>query len=322
LGALDAGRVVIEEERFNLREAIDMTTKIILEADYAKGKRLLVHCFSANDVTVFGDQKKLTQVLMNLVRTKNLSHKPLTSAQKLSNAFKFTLDGGNVELICRLSSDDKSPCYAEITIRDDGIGIDSAKLAELTRGARLEGSGVGLGVSVTRRLLEMLGGSLYINSAGRGCGVTVSCSYPLKQVQYSSSTQPLASVLDPSLRVLLVEDNSVNAIVIRKILQRLGVTRVTTSVDGDLAVEIIRKQQHRFDVILMDIRMPGKLDGIEAARLIRSLTAPKTPKIIALTADVSADVERACAGVMDRFLTKPLNVDRFSAAMKEVCKLA
>ena len=68
--------------------------------------------------------------------------------------------------------------------------------------------------------------------------------------------------------------------------------------------------------------MPGKLDGIEAARLIRSLTAPKTPKIIALTADVSADVERACAGVMDRFLTKPLNVDRFSAAMKEVCKLA
>lgn len=212
----------------------------------------------------------------------------------------------------------------QVIVTDDGVGIAPERLEGLgkpfTQARNCAQNGAGLGLYISKRLLDVVGGSLSIMSDGPGKGTTSSFIYPLAVPSDTNDikTAPAISQLpaiDSKAKVLLVEDNDVNAAVMCKLLARFGISHVVTARDGQTAVDIVRNQQpQRFDVILMDVNLPGNMDGIETARLIRSLL-PFPPRIIALTADVSAHVEKACRSVMDEFLTKPVRVEKLRTVL-------
>ncbi|WP_242966825.1 ATP-binding protein [Desulfosporosinus sp. FKA] len=293
---IEAGRMILEVVEFNLYEIVrEICSLFELEAQH---KGLSFHCEIQGDVPryVKGDVTRLKQVLLNL----------------LSNGIKFT-DKGKLEVLVEVIKSGGSQVYLRFSISDTGVGIPEEQMKHLfevfTQGdastSRKYG-GTGLGLAICKKIVSLMAGEISVRSR-TGKGSTFWFTAKLEIAGYvatSSQSEKLNSRLFAAKKLLLTEDNQINLQMTQEILENLGF-EVDTAQSGFDAVSLAART--RYDVILMDIRMP-EMDGYETARRILELKGIDAPPVIALSADaVEGVAERVKSAGMSGYLTKPLN---------------
>lgn len=278
-------------------------------------------------VTIICDQQTLDHPYARV----SVTHLKRLLVNIAGNAVKYSRRGGYVRLACReVEPVDGVPIY-EYTIADNGIGMSEQFQQHLyepfsREEQRVEGasSGTGLGAPIAKQLVELMGGTMSFTST-LGQGTTFTIRLPFEQCKRSEIPQAVrVDAVDVDavrgLRVLLVEDNELNAEIAQFTLDRAGAI-VTHVKDGESAVETFAASApHEYDVVLMDIMMPG-IDGLEAARQIRALEredAATTP-IIAVSANAFAEDRRLSreAG-MDAHLSKPVSSRELVEALAHI----
>ena len=185
--------------------------------------------------------------------------------------------------------------------------------------------GTGLGLFISKKMIEIMGGEISVNSIP-GTGTTFSFELSLQPATSTKPSHERKKSLDintvcgaNSLSVLLVEDNLVNQKVALKMLSKLGITADVAN-DGFQGVD--RALSHDYDIIFMDISMPGR-SGLEACEIIRSTPVKKQPKIIAMTANASdADRQQCFDSGMDDFISKPIDINYLKESVRKATRLA
>ncbi|MDO4488797.1 MAG: ATP-binding protein, partial [Eubacteriales bacterium] len=252
----------------------------------------------------------------------------------VSNAIKYTPAGGTVSaLVDELPSDKPGYACIRVKISDTGMGISEEFLPHVFDSFTRERNttvgkvaGTGLGLSIVKKLVELLGGTIEVESElGKGSTFTVILSFRIaKEEQYvpqANVTDVEAGTVDlTGKRILLTEDNDLNAEIAIAILDEMGL-KVERAEDGHLCLDMLqRADAGYYDLILMDIQMPV-MNGYEAARAIREL--PDKQKacipIIAMTANAfEEDKKNAFAAGMDAHLAKPIEVKKVEEALKSI----
>ncbi len=301
---VEQGKLVIEPLPFDLLRVAEDVADLVRPKAVEKGVDLTLRFAPDTPRHVVGDEGRIRQVLLNLV----------------GNAIKFTAEG-HVAIDVRPDAnegDEAEACPVLITVEDSGIGIPKEKLAGIFRRfEQVEASttrrfgGTGLGLAISRQLVELMGGSIGVDSeTGQGSRFWFRLSLPRTTAasQPERAAPPVGSGTTlEGARILVVEDNAVNRKVMRRFLDRLGVH--TTAVDdGREALDLMEHQT--FDLILMDCQMPV-MDGYQASRTIRDREASTDLRvpIIALTANaMKGDRERCLEAGMDDYLSKPVNL--------------
>ena len=291
ISRIEAGRLDLNREAVDPRELARGVARLLAGQASHKGLRLELDL--ADDLGwIETDPTRVRQALFNLV----------------GNAVKFTLKG-SVTVRARREVAAEGPRLV-FDVIDTGIGVpleaqqslfERFQQADASTTRRFGGSGLGL--AITRKLAEMLGGEVSFRSTpGEGSTFTLTIAAPPAAAPRAVENQ-VEDILD-GLKVLVVEDNPTNQLVARRILEQLGAT-VSVADDGASGVEAAR--DGGFDLILMDVQMPG-MDGLEAARRIRALPGPAArAPIIALTANVMAHQRAAYrAAGMDGVAAKPI----------------
>src|SRR5881275_121955 len=306
ISKIEAGHLTVETIPFSLRECIDGAMKtLVIEAD-AKRLDLSWEVAPQTPDALLGDPLRLRQIVLNLV----------------GNAIKFTQQG-RVSVRVRPQSTAGDELCGHFSVRDTGVGIPPEKQAaifapfqQVDASTTRRYGGTGLGLTISARLVELMHGRMWLESApGKGSTFHFTARFAL--TDRAAAAAPLRSgapaVAGPArepartakLAVLLVEDNSVNRRLAQIVLARRGHT-VTAVGSGAAALGALR--QGRFDLILMDVQMPG-MDGIETTRAIRrseERLGRRVP-IIALTAHAMAEDRERCLGAgMDGYLVKPI----------------
>lgn len=237
----------------------------------------------------------------------------------LSNAAKYTPEGGNVWLLTERLRTEGNVEWVRFTVRDSGIGMSEEFLEhafepfsqEGNRTLALQWQGTGLGLAIVKKLVVMMHGTIEIHSKlGEGTGVILDLPLAISGVD-APEKMPQAVMAKQNLegrRVLLAEDNEINTFVARRILESKGII-VEHAENGKRAVEMVEQNpEGYFDAIVMDIRMPV-MSGLEAARQIRAMsrTDAQTVPIIAMTANAyEEDVSQSLAAGMNAHLAKPI----------------
>lgn len=290
LSKIEAGKLTLEVAPFDIRKLALQTRAVWSESARLKGLDLVLEVAPSTPPFVAGDAARVRQILMNLV----------------SNAVKFT---GAGRVVIRLSADDQE--RVSIAVSDTGMGMSAEQIERaFTPFAQGDPSiarrfgGTGLGLSICRQLAELMEGEILVSSEpGAGSTFTARLRLPATAALVAPAAQAAAPELDGA-RVLVVDDNLVNQMVARAILEAVGVA-VAVANDGHAALARLRIED--FDVVLMDVHMPG-MDGVEAVRRIRCGEAGRSDlPIVALTADAMAgDAERLMAQGFDDAHSKPV----------------
>ncbi|WP_394171039.1 response regulator [Saccharospirillum alexandrii] len=300
---LDSGHQHPDNQPFDLVELIESSTRVFYAQARAKGIGLNFVPPPQASAWVNADDAKIRQILLNLV----------------GNAIKFT-GRGTVEVSMNLTDkdDDYDVC---LRVRDTGIGISRSKQlllfqpfhqADASTSRRYGGTGLGLAIS--QQLAQLLGGRIELDSQfGRGSEFRLVLTLPKidpPSARLNIQTEPERSHPALTGSVLVAEDNPVNQTIARRMLEKAGVT-VTLVSDGHQVLE--RCARERFDLILMDVQMPG-LDGLDATRQLIARGDP-TP-IVALTANATAESHHSCleAGMSD-FITKPFRYQQLQQVL-------
>ena len=310
LSKVEASQLELERTRFSLHDLLGKVTEMVAARASEKGLALICEIAPGVPGDLVGDPTRLRQVLLNL----------------LGNAIKFTESG---EVALRVTPDvDSAPGVLRLTISDTGIGIPGEKLsAVFERFTQADSSttrrygGSGLGLTISKRLVELMGGRISVES-GVGTGSVFSFTVPLqiwagaiRREAVSVGTGPEPHL--PALHVLLVEDSTDNRTITIAYLKDTPY-RVDIAENGAIAVE--RFIAGHYDLVLMDRQMPV-MDGLAATRAIRSWEQSnhRTPTpIIALTASaLKGDQEKFEAAGCTAFLTKPIKQDVLLQAIKE-----
>jgi len=306
---MEAGKLAIDKLNFRCQDILDDVIKAHLQVALGKGLDLNYSLSASVPEMVAGDPNRLRQVLNNL----------------LSNAIKFT-DCGQVMLSVKSTGIAGDRPELTFSVTDTGIGISAEAMGKLFKPfSQLDGSntrgygGTGLGLAISKQLVEMMGGQIWVESEkGKGStfAFTVSLAAATNALDISDAAALVKSYPAPKmLSVLLVEDDSVNRMVVQKYLHKLK-HKVTCAADGQQAIELFTQQ--RYDVVLMDIQMPV-MDGVEAMRRIREVETGRYTPVIALTAHALAgDRERYLAAGMDEYIAKPLQIGELQAKLERV----
>lgn len=305
---IESGKSELAEEAFSIRSLLSESLHIIMPKALEKNLEVNTSVHPSVPVQVMGDPMKLKQVLMNL----------------LSNAVKFTPNGAieiSVETL-KASGDHK---LIQFKVRDTGVGIPPEKASHLfepffqadhfmTR----QTEGTGLGLAICKKLVQLMGGEIWYEASTERPGSTFAFTIGLKtqkdpHTRETPSASSGPSPLENSLRLLVVEDNEVNQIVLKRMIEKLGYKASVVS-NGKDAVEAAKR--HPYDIIFMDIQLP-LMDGIEATRIIKENAEGRhRPLIYAVTAHaMKGDNEKYLAAGMDGYLSKPLNMEAVSGAI-------
>lgn len=295
-----SGEYSFEESVFDPFKVADSSLQ--LQVFRAQEKGLSIKHLWEGDVPVplvLGDPHRLSQVLLNL----------------LSNAVKFT-DQGGVVLKQSVLSDDSDSVLMQFSVSDTGIGIPAHMHNRIFESftqvntSEFGAGGLGLGLAISKSLVEKQGGHIRVESTpDKGSTFIFELRYPKAGMRSDRTAQSYTSTTDPStIRVLVVDDNKVNLFVTEAMLKGWHM-QVKLAMSGQEAIDQLHLSD--FDIILMDIQMPG-MDGIETTRLIRSFADLKKSQvpILAVTANTSRTTRRKCiAGGMNDCLVKPFKED-------------
>ncbi len=304
---MEAGRLLLEAVPFALDQLLSDLRALFEHPLRKKGVRFRLLLEPEVPLMLVGDPLRLRQILMNL----------------LSNAVKFTSQG-EIALEARMHAREGEACRIVFHVRDSGVGMTGEQLAALfvpyaqadVSVSRIHG-GTGLGLAICRQLADLMGGSIVARSvAGEGTVFTLELAFGVARAEVVAVPElPPASVPVTDLptatggaRVLLVDDDSLSR-QLTEVMLKGRVSLVRTAESGERALEWVASES--FDLIFMDVRMPG-MDGYETCRRIRAHESahglPRTP-VIALTGNVRAQVQAAgLAAGMDDALTKPLRI--------------
>jgi len=296
---IDSGNLQLETIDFELRPLVDGIINSLQIKALEKSIYLKLYLEDRIPVFLMGDSLRLMQILNNL----------------LSNALKFTLKGG-VDLYVKVVDEDDSQIKLEFSVSDTGIGIGTENLQRIfesftqaNKSTSREFGGTGLGLSITKRLVTLMGGELRVTSVLQKGSVFFFTLWFKKSERLDATVHTHHKRLVPEgdfnkARVLLVEDDDMNIIVIRKFLNKWNIEPDLCR-NGVQALEKIKETD--YELILMDLQMP-EMDGYTATKEIRNLTEDKykTVPILALTASSLGEVkEQITRSGMNDFVSKP-----------------
>lgn len=304
LQKIENGIIVLNPKPINCRKAIQEIIANIKPMMDAKNITLEIDTSRTEEVTINVDMLRLREIFINL----------------LSNAAKFTPNGGKVDIIIECIRRENGIAHDKIVIKDNGIGMTQkfqAKMFEPFSQERTKETayigGSGLGLSIVYRLVELMNGRIEVESEiGKGTSFTVYVDFERIENFDENNKICCNDNLDISgIKVLLCEDNKMNTEIAKRILEKNGATVVSVSDGLEGSNRFISSVPGEFDIILMDIRMPV-MDGYAATFEIRNSFHPqaKTIPIIAMTADAyAADIEKAFTFGMNGHISKPINID-------------
>ena len=316
MSKLESDEVVLEEIPFNLNSISEEILGVIEHMATEQNIRIIWEEKEVTHWNLIGSPVHVKRILMNI----------------LSNAVKYNKENGYVYISCReIPSKQTAMTTLEFVCRDTGIGMAEAfqkrifePFAQEHAGSRTKFAGTGLGMPITKKLVEKMGGTISFESK-EGTGTTFVIRIPFQidaDMKDRNETEEKTETSIQGLHVLLTEDNELNMEIAEFVLQNEGAV-VTKAWNGQKAVDIFRKNRPgEFDVILMDIMMPV-MNGYEAAKLIRSLDREdaKVIPIIAMTANAfTEDKMRAKEAGMDEHIAKPVDGKLLVKAINELVK--
>ena len=315
IARIESGKENLNEAPWNLTKLED-TLDIILEKEISRKKLTVNRNINIQHANVYCDALKIREIIMNL----------------LSNAVKYTPEGGKINLnIEEKPSDQDGFMTLQICVSDNGIGIGKEYVPHLFEAFTRERSssesgimGTGLGLRIVKSFVDLMNGDISVESEpGKGTCFTVEVScrkVPEEELRQQLEEQPEKISLT-GRRILLTEDNGLNAEIAMTILQDAG-AKVELAVDGKIAVDMLKEAPaDYYDVILMDIQMPN-MNGYEATRAIRKLTDERAKiPIIAMTANAFEEDRQAALAVgMDDYVAKPVEIVELFRTIMRVLK--
>jgi len=289
------GKVHLQRHTLDLGALVERTMQTFVAAGRTRGHVPIV---TADPVWIHADETRMEQVVSNLVE----------------NATKYTPPDGMIRV-----SVQQDGAWAVLQVSDTGQGISAELLPRVfdlfaqgeTSPERARG-GLGIGLTLVQRLIELHGGLVTAHSSGAGSGATFTVRLPAIASPVSGDGSVSGPVRAQPRRILLIEDNEDTRNMLQTLLTLDG-HRVWTAADGMLGIEAMLT--HRPDIILVDVGLPG-LDGYEVARRVRALTAPNAPRLIAVTGYGQADDRRrAKEAGFDTHLVKPVDMNALRAAI-------
>ena len=316
MSKLESDEVVLEDIPFNLNSIFEEILGVIEHMAAEQNIRIIWEEKEVTHWNLIGSPVHVKRILMNI----------------LSNAVKYNKENGYVYISCReIPSKQTAMPTLEFVCRDTGIGMTEAfqkrifePFAQEHAGSRTKFAGTGLGMPITKKLVEKMGGTISFESK-EGTGTTFVIRIPFQidaDMKDRNETEEKTETSIQGLHVLLTEDNELNMEIAEFVLQNEG-TVVTKAWNGQKAVDIFRKSRPgEFDVILMDIMMPV-MNGYEAAKMIRSLDREdaKVIPIIAMTANAfTEDKMRAKEAGMDEHIAKPVDGKLLVKVINELVK--
>ncbi|MEZ5149441.1 MAG: ATP-binding protein, partial [Bacteroidales bacterium] len=306
LSRIEAGRIDFEEEHFKISNVIDYIHKTMKVKAQHKKIGFSVHTDEVLNRVVLGDEFRLSQILFNLV----------------SNAIKFT-NKGKVELNCKYQSETHTKVFVEITVTDTGVGIEPDKFDVIFEQFRQADSsitqkfgGTGLGLTITKRLVEMQDGKIEVKSLpGKGTTFKVLLPFMKSEENVQLDDYERAHILFNGKKVLIVDDDGVNRLLGETILAGLGF-EVDLAAGGMEAMD--KLSDNRYDIVVLDVKMPD-ITGLEVARFIREKQKDTETRILAVTAAfLKEDILSYKVAGIDDYLVKPFRENKLYA---RVCKL-
>lgn len=306
LSRIESGKAVFFPEPVDITKLTDSVLAIMNGLLYNRDLKFEVYRERPKNPYVLADATRIREVLTNF----------------LSNAVKFTKDGGTVTLdISSHPGEDDKHIVARYIVKDNGIGMSEEFQKKLfkpfsqedDRSARTQYKGTGLGMAIAKEYVEMMGGSIAVESQ-KGVGTTFTVEIPLELTEQGirqKQEEPVHHDLT-GVNVLMAEDNDLNAELATVMLEDAGMA-VTRTFDGKEAVELFKNHpQGTYDIILMDIMMPN-MDGHQAAKTIRAMGTERpdaaTIPIIAVSANAFAeDIKASLDSGMNGHVSKPLNM--------------
>ena len=293
---IEAGKLLIEQIPFDLGQTIDESLKAVALKAHGKGLELVSDIADNVPHSVVGDPGRLRQILVNLI----------------GNAIKFTVEG-EVILRVQVQSVESGCMLLHMAVSDSGIGIAPDKLASIFEAFSQEDSsttrkfgGTGLGLTISARLVEALGGNIWVeSSAGKGSTFHFTLQVGLGAVQAQTDLSLLSF---KGLNVLVVDDNEVNRMVLGRALQVAGV-QVQMAQSGPSALDFLASWPGTaaLDLVVMDAQMPG-MDGFMLAEKIRLLPAyAHTPLVMLSSSGLKGDAQRAGQAGIAGYASKPVS---------------
>lgn len=316
MSKLESGEIVLEEVPFNLRKISEEVLVVIEQIAAEQNIRIVWEKKEITHRDFIGSPGYVKRVMMNI----------------LSNAVKYNRENGQIYISCmEIPSEQPEMTTMEFVCRDTGIGMTEEfqkcvfePFAQEHTGSRTKFAGTGLGMAISRKLVEKMGGTITCESK-KGAGTTFVIRAPFKIDLDADKREEQEDVSENSIKglhILLAEDNELNMEIAEFLLQNEGAD-VTKAWNGQEAVELFRNSEPgEFDVILMDIMMPD-MNGYEATRTIRSMDREDAKKIpiIAMTANAfTEDRIRAKEAGMDEHVAKPIDVELLIKVIHKLVK--
>ena len=315
MSRIESGKVTLEAKPVHLPELVHELRDIVQAVVSEKDLSLTLDTVGVENEDVIADPLRLEQILINV----------------LANAVKFTPDGGQISLW--IVQKDTAPAgYAdfEFHIKDNGIGMSEEfqkhifeQFARERTSTVSKIQGTGLGMAITKSLVDMMGGRITVKSEqGKGSEFTISLRFPIGEAKTEQTPPAAKASAFTGKKLLVVEDNELNLEIASTLLKEAGF-EVDTAENGKIAVEKVEAASaDRYDLILMDIQMP-EMDGYEATRRIRAL--PDTKKaalpIVAMTANAFEDDRKnALRAGMNGHIAKPLDIQKLFQVLSELLK--
>ncbi len=311
LAKIESRQVPLQLEAFSLEDVL-LTCQGMVEPQANQHNIKMTFPVLSKPVYVWADRTRVKQILINL----------------LSNAIKYNRKKGSVEVSCLEQPLDR----VRISIKDTGTGLTEGQISQLFQPFNRLGQeageeeGTGIGLVVAKRLVELMGGEIGVESTP-GEGSTFWFEFTAVEAPDLPYAENVSISLDSLLlvqksrvhKILYVEDNPANMRLVDKIIARIPNTTLLMATDGALGVEMARKNLP--DLILMDINLPG-INGFEALKMLRADPLTEHIPVIALSANAMLlDIEKGLMAGFYSYITKPINVDNFTNSLNEVMRV-